>query len=155
KVRKHSIIRLAILFMFLLGIQTSSSAQEDQPTIAKDSVQIRAFTFGVYRKNYDVWSWVPKIEYRVNGPIASGSQLYVEFTLPGSGPWLKFDCQTRETQKGFSWETECGGREIPEDKGSTYAGPVNFSIRMRNELASGETTLFTGKMKVAKVHSNE
>jgi hypothetical protein len=155
--RKRSLIMFAFVFMVLfcetnLGL---AQGQEDQPTIAKDSVQVKAFTFGVYRKNYDVWSWVPKIDYRVNGPIASGSQLYVEFTLPGSGPWVKFDCKTEETQKGYGFDTECGGRQISEDKGSTYTGPVNFSIRMRNELAGGDQTLFTGKMKVAKVHSNE
>jgi hypothetical protein len=133
----------------------SSAASEDQPTIAKDSVQVTAFTFNVYRKNYDTWSWVPRIQYRVNGPIASGSQLYVEFTIPGSGPWTKFDCRTGQTEKGFWWKTECGGRDIPEDKGTTYTGPVNFNIRLRNELAATDATLFTGKMKVAKVHSNE
>ncbi|MDQ3803037.1 MAG: hypothetical protein M3416_04180 [Acidobacteriota bacterium] len=133
----------------------NSAAGQDQPTIAKDSIQVTAFTFNVYRKNYDVWSWVPRMEYRVNGPIASGSQLYVEFTLPGSGPWVKFDCPTGEIQKGYWWKTECGGRDIPEDKGSTYTGPVNFAIRLRNELAGTDATLFTGKMKVAKVLSNE
>src|SRR5437899_6179751 len=129
----------------------SAANGEDQAMIAKDSVQVNAFTFSVYRKNYDVWSWVPKIEYRVNGPIASGSQLYVEFNLPGSGPWLKFDCKTEETQKGFSSKTECGAREISEDKGSTYIGPVNFSIRMRNELAGGHQTLVNGEQKSGKV----
>lgn len=139
----------------LLATQTASAAQEDKPTIAKDSVQVTAFTFSAYRKNYNIWSWVPKIEYRVNGPIASGSQLYVEFTIPGAGPWVRFDCETRETQKGYSWETECGGRQISEDKSSIYTGPVSFAIRLRNELAGGDQTLFTGKMKVAKVRSNE
>ena len=153
--RRQLIVKFALVFMFLFGIQTAAAVEEDQPTIAKDSVQVTAFTFSVYRKNYDTWSWVPKIEYRVNGPIASGSRLFVEFTIPGSGPWVKFDCQTEATQKGFSWKTECGAREIPEDKGTTYAGPVNFAIRMRNELAGTDATLFTGKMKVAKVHSNE
>jgi hypothetical protein len=129
-------------------------AQEDQPTIAKDTVQVTAFTFNVYKGNYDVWSWVPKIAYRVNGPIASGSQLYVEFTLP-TGPWVKFDCQTQETQKGYWWRVECGGRDIPEDKGSTFTGPVNFKIKLRNELAGTDASLFAGRMKVAKAHSNE
>ncbi len=152
--RKRSIIKLAVLFIFLFGIQTAS-AEQDQPAIAKDSVQVTAFTLSAYQKNYDIWSWVPAIAYRVNGPIASGSQLYVEFNLPGSGPWIKFDCQTREVQKGSWWATECGGREIPEEKSSTYAGPVAFAIRLRNELAGTDATLFTGKMKVAKVHSNE
>lgn len=133
----------------------TAAAGEDQPTIAKDSIQVRAVTVGVYRKNYDVWSWVPKMEYRVNGPIASGSQLYVEFTIPGTGSWVKFDCRTEETQSGFSSKTECGGRDIGEEKGSTYTGPVSFTIRLRNELAGGDTTLFTGKMKVGKVRSSE
>ena len=51
---------------------------QDQPTIAKDSIQITAFTFNVYKGNYDVWSWAPAMKFRVNGPIASGSQLYVD-----------------------------------------------------------------------------
>lgn len=134
---------------------TALAAQEDQPTIAKDSVQVTAFTFSVYRNNYNLWSWVPKIKYRVNGPIPSGSQLYVEFTIPGAGPWLKIDCETRETQKGYWWETECGGRQISEDKSSIHTGPVAFAIRLRNELAGGDQTLFSGKMNVAKVRSNE
>lgn len=100
---------------------------------------------------------MPKIEYVVNGPIASGSQLYVEFTIPGTGPWVKFDCRTEETQTGSWMHTECGGRDIPggEEKSSTYTGPVSFVIKMRNELAGTDSTLFTGKAKVGKVHSNE
>lgn len=130
------------------------AAGQDQPTIAKDSVQVTAFTFSVYKGNYDVWSWVPNMEYRLNGPIASGSQLYVEFSLP-TGPWVKFDCKTEETPKGYWWKTKCGGRDIPEAKSSTYTGTVNFAIRLRNELAGTDTTLFTGKAKVEKSLSNE
>jgi hypothetical protein len=143
------------LVIIVLLLSPGVSLAQDQPTIAKDSLQITAFTFNVYKKNYDVWSWVPRMEFRTNGPIASGSQLYVEFTLPGTGPWVKFDCQTNETQAGRWTKTECGGRDIPEDKGSTYTGPVSFAIKMRNELAGSDSTLFNGKMKVGKVHSNE
>jgi len=144
---------MAVIVLLLSASQ--SAANQDQPTIANDSVQVTAFTFNVYRKNYDIWSWVPRMQYRVNGPIESGSQLYVEFTIPGTGPWVKFDCRTENIQQGHWWKTECGGRDIPEDKGSTYTGPVNFVIKMRNELAGSDTTLFTGKTKVKKVHSNE
>jgi len=133
---------------------TASSSGQDVPTIAKDSVQLTAFTFNVYRGNYDTWSWVPKIEYRVNGPIPSGGQLYVEYTVPGGAP-VRFDCATEETPQGRWWKTSCGGRDIPEDKSSTYTGPFNFAIKMRNELAGADTTLFSGKAKIAKVHSNE
>ncbi|MGD9562937.1 MAG: hypothetical protein AB7F88_12945 [Pyrinomonadaceae bacterium] len=135
--------------------RATAAESNEQPTIAKDSVQARAFTLSSYRNNNAVWSWVPKIEYRVNGPIASGSQLYVEFSMPSRGSWVKLDCKTEPTGAGYSHKTECGGREIAEDKGTTYTGPVRFSIGMRNELAGGDIPLFTGTMKVAKVRSNE
>jgi hypothetical protein len=131
------------------------AASQNQPTIAKDSVQMTPFTYNVYRKNYDVWSWVPRIEYRVNGPIASGSQLYVEYTIPGGGPAVRFDCATEETPQGRWWKTSCGGRDIPEDKASTSVGLVNFAIKMRNELNGTDSTLFNGRAKVEKVLSNE
>jgi hypothetical protein len=148
---------LTILPLALIGLLPSArnaSANEDQPTIAKDSIQVTAFTFNVYHNSADTWSWVPLMSYRVNGPIPSGGQLYAEFAIPGAGP-VKFDCRTEETQKGHSWKTECGGHDIPEDKGSLFTGTVNFAIKMRNELAGGDATLFTGRMKVAKAHSNE
>ncbi|MGB8509606.1 MAG: hypothetical protein WCD76_14560 [Pyrinomonadaceae bacterium] len=146
---------LSAAVVCLLLSASSPAASQDQPTIAKDSVQMTAFTFNVYKKNYDNWSWVPQIEYRVNGPIASGSQLYVEYTIPGAPP-VKFDCRTEETPGGRRLHTECGGRDgIPEDKATTYTGPFSFAIKMRNELMGGDATLFTGKAKVAKVHSNE
>jgi hypothetical protein len=131
-----------------------TTATQDQPTIAKDFLQIRAFTFNVYKGNYDVWSWVPEMTFRVNGPIASGSQLYVQFTLP-TGAWVKFDCETNNIEKGYWWKTECGGRQIPEAQSSLYTGPVSFTIKMRNELHGTDSTIFTGKMKVAKAKTNE
>ena len=157
--RKMS-LSVALAVIAFCWLQTSAHLParikvEDQPAIAKDSIQVTAVTFSNFRQNYDVWSWAPKIRYRVNGPVASGSRLYVEFTLPGTGSWVKFDCPTEETQAGFGFDTECGGRQISEDKGSTYTGAVNFTIRLRNELAGGDQTLFTGRMKVGKVRSNE
>ena len=155
--RRISFLAIASFIVAVLSVQKAgaSAAGQDQPTIAKDSVQVTAFTFNVYRGNYDMWSWVPKIAFVVNGPIPSGGQLYVEFSQPGTGPWVRFDCRTEETQKGYWWRTACGGRDIPEDKGSTYTGPVSFAIKLRNELAGTDNTLFTGKAKVEKALSNE
>jgi hypothetical protein len=158
RVRRKAIRLLFLAFAFLvcttLSFGSLSPIDQDQPTIAKDSVQLTAFTLDAYRKTYDLWSWVPSIEFRVNGPIASGSQLYVEFSIPGTGPWVKFDCRTEETQKGYWWKTECGGRQIPEDKGSTHTGRVAFAIKMRNELVGTDATLFTGSASVEKAPSN-
>lgn len=134
---------------------TAAAAGQDGPLIAKDSVQLTAFTYNVYKGNYDTWSWVPKIEYRVNGPIPSGSQLYVEYTVPGN-PAVKFDCSTEETPADRWWKTTCGGREgVPEEKATTYTGPFQFAIKLRNELAGTDKTIFNGKAKVGKVRSNE
>ncbi len=148
-----------VLFQTILLISVQAAAAQskdsDPPTIAKDSIQVRAFTFSVYRKNYDIWSWVPDMKYTVNGPVASGSRMYVEFSIPGSGPWLKIDCPTDATQADYSMKTACGGRQISEDMGSLYTGRVGFSIKLANELAGTETTLFKGTMLVGKARSNE
>jgi hypothetical protein len=95
------------------------------------------------------------MKFRVWGPVPSGSQLYAVFQQPGgSAPWLTFDCETAGTQKNYWRETECGGRQV-EDKSLTAAGPVSFTIKMRNELAGTDTAIFVGRMKVAKTRSNE
>src|SRR6476659_10905436 len=146
---------LAIVILFLWSSFTKSVCAQDQPTIAKDEVQVRAFTLNVYKENYDNWSWIPVMDFRVNGPIPSGGQLYVEFTLP-TGAWVSFDCPTEETAANRWWGVKnCGGHDIPEAKGSLFTGMVNFAIKMRNELAGTNVTLFNGKAKVEKAHSNE
>jgi hypothetical protein len=149
-------ISCTVIFVVLvIGLlpTTHTATSQDQPTIAKDSIQITAFTVNSYKGNFDVWSWVPAIKFRVNGPIASGSQLHVQFNLP-TGSWVQFDCETNNVEKGYWWRTECGGRQI-EAQSSTYTGPVNFTIKLRNELQGTGTTLFSGKMKVGKHKSNE
>ena len=134
---------------------TNRGFAQDQPTIQKDSIQVTAFTFNVYKGDFHKWSWAPILEFKVNGPIASGSQLYAEFSTP-AGPLAKFDCDTNNIQPGYWWKTRCGGRDgVPEDKGSLYTGPASFTIKMRNELAGTDSTLFTGKMTVKKALSNE
>ena len=148
-------LKLTLVLLALTWLCPAAAAQE-QPTLQYDSLQITAFTNNSYKGSYDVWSWVPRMDFKVNGPIPSGGQLYVEFQQPGgTAPWLKFDCATEETPKGRWWRTgECGGRQV-EDKSTTAVGPVNFAIKLRNELAGSDTTLFTGRMKVAKTLSNE
>jgi hypothetical protein len=144
-----------IVVPLFFSASVRSAIHQDQPTIVKDTVQVTAFTYNVYKGNYDNWSWAPIIKFRVNGPIPSGGQLYVDFSLP-TGPMVKFDCNTEETPAGRWWQVECGGRDgVPEDKGSLYTGLVNFNIKLRNELAGTDSTIFTGKFKVEKAHSNE
>ena len=130
------------------------AAGPDQPTVAKDSIQVKAWTNNSYRNNHDLWSWAPDVKFLVNGPVASGSRLYVEYTVPGAAA-VQFDCPTGPILKGHTWQAECGGQGAPKDKSSTYTGPVGFAIKIRNELAGPDSTLFTGRMKVAKARTNE
>jgi hypothetical protein len=128
------------------------------PTIVKDSIQVTLRTHrGFYKtpggpKDENTWSWTPKIKFRVNGPITAGSQLSVEFTLPGNRPWVKFDCDTGEAKdETYWWETDCGNN-LPDEKSVTDTGIVEFRIQLRNELAGTNATLFSGRMKVNKFH---
>jgi hypothetical protein len=134
-----------------------SAQKPTEPLIAKDSIQVTLRTHHDYyrggQRDESTWSWTPKIKYRVNGPIASGSQLSLEFTLPGNRSWVKFDCQTGAVaDRDHWWETECGNNDVPDEKAVTETGVVGFTIKLRNELAGTDKTLFSGKMDVAKFH---
>ncbi len=142
-------VLLPLALPALLVAFGNAAAADDEPTIAKDSIRI-TFQTGEVRGGFEKPGWVPAIEYRVNGPIASGSRLSVEFTLPGKSPWVSFDCRVEETTKGRWWKTQCGGDAVSNDKAVVYTGPVGFTIRLRNELSGTNLTLFTGKAKVEK-----
>ncbi|HEV8367874.1 MAG TPA: hypothetical protein VGQ39_07985 [Pyrinomonadaceae bacterium] len=62
--KKRKLLFLACGLLISTNYSFSTAASEDQPTVAKDSVQVTAFTFDVHRKNYDLWSWVPSMGKR-------------------------------------------------------------------------------------------
>jgi hypothetical protein len=145
---------LAALALAVVLVSRPSPAADDGPSVLKDFVQPFAWTVNVYHGDWNVWSWVPRLELRVNGPIESGSQIYAQFAIPGAPP-VKFDCPTSNVLKGRWVKTQCGGADLPVEKGSLYTGVVPFAIKMRNELTSTDVTLFSGKMLVSKTHSND
>jgi hypothetical protein len=128
------------------------------PTINKSSIQITLRTHLQYYRNgqedQEMWSWTPRIVYRVNGPISAGSQLSVDFTLPSGKSWIKLDCNTKETGAGSWWETECGmnSNDVKDQDASIETGPAGFKINLKNELEGANTALFAGKFKVEKFH---
>src|SRR5437868_3482727 len=100
--QRHSLV-IMLGLMLLSGMVQLARAQ-DEPTVNKPSVQVTAWTIDSYHKSFDVWSWVPSMKFTVNGPIASGDQLYVEFFQAGSSkPWVSFDCPTQEIPSGNWW----------------------------------------------------
>lgn len=148
KIRLRAVLMLVALPALLAAFGNTAAADEDQPTIAKDAIKIsfQPGKSGAFEKP----GWVPAIDFRINGPIASGTNVTVQFSLPGKNPWVSFDCQFPETEKGHWWHTECGGEDIPNDKAVTYVGPVGLTIKASNELTGTKLTLFTGKVKVER-----
>lgn len=140
-----------LLLLFILTAAPVPVQAQDQPTIAKDSVRV----WSIHPKYLDVKGWAPVIAFRVNGPIAKGSTLWVEFGLPTNRQYLKYDCPQimGDTKKGDAWVAECGSDEylIPKNKVITFTGMIDFTIHVRNELLETNATLFTGKAKVIKV----
>jgi hypothetical protein len=118
-----------------------------QPKIAKDSILLTTQR-GRDVAGYEKRGWVPAIQFRGSGSIASGSRLSVDFTLAGK-PWVSFDCNPES--ENSHWSATCGGDSIPGGKQETYAGPVAFTIRLRNELEGTNVMLFNGTAKVVMV----
>ena len=79
-----------LMAVLMPGIR--STLAQNGPTVAKDSVRVKATRIdGVWKngRKEDGSSWLPAIEYRVNGLIPSGSQFTVDFSLPADPKWLK------------------------------------------------------------------
>ena len=134
----------------------TSGTAATAPTINKPSVQIRLQTHQQYyrdgQRDDQTWSWTPVINFRVNGPITPGSQLSVEYSLPASKPWLKFDCATEEAGANSWSRSEDCGLNPGDEKAVTYTGPVDFKINLKNELEGANQTLLAGRFKVEKFH---
>lgn len=156
-ISKLSIAIGSLLLVLLMPFRTAVKAAAE-PAINKPSIQITLRTHQQYyragQRDESTWSWTPRIKFRVNGPIAAGSQLSVEFTLPSGKPWIKFDCNTNETKPGYWWETECGVNttDVKDEQATVETGLAGFKIYLKNELEGTNKTLFAGKFKVEKFH---
>jgi hypothetical protein len=154
---------IAAVFLALLGSRPALA--DDPPVVARDSIRVTASRIdGVWKngKQGPGASWLPAIEFRINGPIADGNHYSIDFTLPGNKPWVTFECPdvTVEVKQRSWWKTECGALttnrdpSIKESKSVATTGTFGFVIRVRNEKSGTKATLFTGKVKVGKLVPN-
>lgn len=152
---------LVLLLIITLPLGAKPYAPEAgraaEPVIDRTSIQVTTQEHRGYYSNGKLdettWSWTPRIAFRVNGPVPQGSQLEVEYFLPGNKSWLKVDCETGEVGAGQFWQVgnpPCGNN-MDDEKGITYTGPMTFRISLRNELQGASKTLFNGKMNVKRV----
>jgi len=62
---------------------------DDPPAVVRDSIRVTASHIdGVWKngKQGPGASWLPAIEFGINGPIAAENRYSVDFTLPGGKP---------------------------------------------------------------------
>ncbi len=143
---------LLLTLLFLLAAASPSALAQDEPTIVKDSVQVKAHTHGdgPAGRYGDLPSWVPVIDFRVNEPIPSGSRIWVEFSYPGKKGWLTADCSSAAAFGGSSpWHCPAD-YNFAKEKSIRFLGLMDFAIHLSNELLGTEVVLFRGKAKVGK-----
>jgi hypothetical protein len=142
--------------------QPASSAPAAQPQAAagpgalavlKNRVAVSARTVTSYKGDGGTFSWTPVVMFDTNGNIPSGAQYYATVSLPNGAPWVEMDCKwVGGSQSNYY---QCGGPDVPEDKGTTAAGVFPFAIKMRNELQGTDQTLFTGKVRIEKAPGDD
>lgn len=148
---------LCASLILLAALAATEARAQSEPTIDRTSIQVTTqehrVTYTNGQEDRSLWSWTPRIEFRVNGPITSGSQLQVEYFLPGGKPWIKVDCETGEVGANQWWKVSnppCGA-DLPDEQGVTTLGPVDFKISLKNELQGTSKTLFAGRFSLGKV----
>lgn len=74
----------------------------------KTSIRLTGGKGLVYWKNpnskepeYNIWTWYPRIKFDIQGPIKSGSQVYVDFLKPNGKLWGTQNCETQELKDGY------------------------------------------------------
>lgn len=150
-----SALALAALTTPVAAALPSTTAAE--PAIIRPTLQITTKRFTRYnppgRKEpvYGQWSWVPRGEFYITGPLPGGSQIVVNFTKPDGSPWLSLPCQTPELAEGELARVQLP--DLEEQKAATFSGTLGFQIVLKNELTSTKKVLYSGKYVVKTFHS--
>ncbi len=140
-------------FLQVLGflVLTLTPFQLFGQSINKPTVQFFLQVHKGYKGDPETWSWTPVTNFRVNAPIAAGSAISIEYSLPGK-TW-KFNCVPSDMGAQYSWLgfRDCG-LNPGDDQAVTYVGPVDFRINLTNALEGKNATLLSGRFKVDKFH---
>lgn len=146
---------IALLVTFEFGVPSETDAAAAGPTINKTTVIVRANTKSNwdYKANMAKWGWAPDVDFRVNGPVPSGSVISIALTTPDGKPWLTADCETSTVAAGESAKIESCGRDLSKKATnlSPATGLFGLKIKLTNELQGLNQDLFNGKFKVSKI----
>lgn len=129
-----------------------SGATEPSIIIPRLVVGVQRFTRYVPNPKkepvYGQWSWAPRFQFALRGPISGGGQVIVNVTKPNGQPWLSLPVETPELEPG-AWKT-VSTSDQEESKAIPVAGICSFTIILKNELENTKKVLYTGKFEVSK-----
>jgi len=139
---------------------SNNGTPSNQPFLLKRTIAVQPRRFLRWWKNpsaaepvYDTRSWSPEIRFAINGPIASGSQITVEFDTADGKPWFTQKMRT-PILDADRWDDVKDADDINleqlEKKGTiAQSGLFPFRIRLKNALNGTDTVLFSGKYKIS------
>jgi hypothetical protein len=145
------------------GTQTTASnnptAASTEASILRRTLNVKPRRFGRWWRNpaaaepvYDTFCWAPEIEFSIYGPVASGSQIYVEWDKADGTPWFTQRMSTPTLAADYYDEVkhvEDLSFDALEKKAiTTPAGIFPFRIKLKNALAGTEQLLFAGKYRM-------
>lgn len=116
------------------------------PAVLKHSVAVHARTVTSYKGQYGAYSWTPAVMFNFEGAAPNGSHFYAVVSMPDGSPWVESGCEWNASKNYY----QCGGPNVPEEKGIIATGVFPFTIKMRNELRGVDQTLFSGKVRIDK-----
>jgi hypothetical protein len=149
-------MKKVILSIFAI-LLLAAAAFAAGPTLLKRTVQVTPRRFLRYWKNpkaaepvYNTYSWIPRINFEILGPIEGGSKIYVEFDKPDGSRWMTVNMRTPELEDDI-WEemkSDDPGDDVLEKQAILDQGAFKFRIKMKNALNGTDATLFAGTFKV-------
>ncbi len=148
-----SLLIISILSI-VLSAQSNSSQMLTPSAVLKPSIKIRCIKDVNYwkqpnLKNY--WSWMPKVELAVSGPISNASYLTFEFFTPDGKPWFSHDSRAFSVNEGRYEFIESEAVPSWTDKRSTIlTGTFTFKVTLKNSLEGTNKPLYEGKFNVKK-----
>jgi hypothetical protein len=157
-------VPLTLLLIVLTAVSVHIGSTHEAlagPTLLKRTVTVTAYRMASYWRDrnadspeWNTWSWLPRIEFQIVGPVEGGSQFSVDYTMPDGKPWFTQDLYTEELPDGY-WgqvKTEFKRDKAEEVLGTLSTGVFGFTVRITNELTGTREVLMTGRFKVNKIH---
>jgi hypothetical protein len=152
-----------LLFALLLttSLTPRAKAADAEPHVIKPSLSIMVTRYLRYFPTptakepvYNTWSWRPRFNFTIAGPLASGSQISIAFYKPDGSPWLTMPCPAQEISEGQTVNIVNPNDSTPEaERHTTLAtGTFSFKINLKNPLTGTDKMLYTGKFTVNKFH---